>query len=130
MKFASFIHKGDQTYGQVKETGNGFLLSDMGLELGGSLLDWIESDQMDDLKEQTEHFECNILSTDVKLLPPVLGGEKIVCIGVNYAKRNAEYKDNSDLPKYPSVFLRYADSFVGHDDNMLRPPESDKLDYE
>ena len=130
MKFASFIHKGDQSYGQVKETENGFLLSDMGLELGGSLLDWIESDQMDDLKEQTEHFECNIPSADVKLLPPVLGGEKIVCIGVNYAKRNAEYKDNSDLPKYPSVFLRYADSFVGHDDNMLRPPESDKLDYE
>lgn len=55
---------------------------------------------------------------------------KIVCTGVNYANRNAEYKDNSSLPKYPSVFLRYLDSFVGHNQNMVRPPESDKLDYE
>jgi 5-carboxymethyl-2-hydroxymuconate isomerase len=130
MKFASFIYNGDQTYGQVKETESMVLLSDMGTELGGSLLDWIQSDQLDELKEQTEHFECNIPSSSIKFLPPVIGGEKIVCIGVNYAKRNAEYKDNSDLPKYPSVFLRYADSFVGHNDNMLRPPESDKLDYE
>ena len=130
MKFASFIHNEDQSYGQVLESDGQVLLSDMGSELGGSLLDWIQSDQLDQLKQQTRHFECNIPSSEVTFLAPVLGGEKIVCIGVNYAKRNAEYKDNSDLPKYPSVFLRYADSFVGHENNMLRPPESDKLDYE
>ena len=40
--------------------------------------------------------------------------EKILCIGVNYANRNEEYKDNSDLPKYPSMFFRTPGSFVGH----------------
>ena len=34
-----------------------------------------------------------------------LAPEKLWCIGVNYNDRNAEYKDNSDLPKYPSLFV-------------------------
>ena len=34
-------------------------------------------------------------------LPPIPSPEKIICIGVNYPDRNAEYKDGSDAPKYP-----------------------------
>ena len=68
--------------------------------------------------------------TSVQLLPPVLGPEKIFCIGVNYAHRNAEYKDNSDLPKYPSVFMRTPASLAGHGEPLLLPPESSQLDYE
>jgi len=68
--------------------------------------------------------------SSVQLLPPVLGPEKIFCIGVNYAHRNAEYKDNSDLPKYPSVFMRTPASLAGHGQPLLLPPESKQLDYE
>jgi len=66
----------------------------------------------------------------VTYLPPVHAPEKIACIGVNYANRNAEYRDNSDAPKYPSVFMRTIDSFTGHDQPLWRPPESEQLDYE
>lgn len=66
----------------------------------------------------------------VQMLPPILGPEKIFCIGVNYAHRNAEYKDNSDLPKYPSVFMRTPASLAGHGEPLLLPPESSQLDYE
>ena len=38
--------------------------------------------------------------------------EKIFCIGVNYMNRNAEYKDQSDAPKYPSVFVNVLDCIV------------------
>ncbi|MHA7685278.1 fumarylacetoacetate hydrolase family protein [Cupriavidus sp. PET2-C1] len=69
------------------------------------------------------------LST-AQLLPPIAVPEKIFCIGVNYAHRNAEYKDNSQLPKYPSVFMRTPASLVGHGQALLRPPESLQLDYE
>jgi 2-keto-4-pentenoate hydratase/2-oxohepta-3-ene-1,7-dioic acid hydratase in catechol pathway len=41
---------------------------------------------------------------DVTLRQPVLRPGKIVCVGVNYAGRNAEYKDGSDQQKYPSLF--------------------------
>ncbi|PLP96472.1 fumarylacetoacetate hydrolase family protein [Cupriavidus pauculus] len=66
----------------------------------------------------------------VQLLPPIPDPEKIFCIGVNYAHRNAEYKDNSDLPKYPSVFMRTPASLTGHGQALLLPPESKQLDYE
>lgn len=61
---------------------------------------------------------------------PITNPGKIACIGVNYANRNAEYKDGSDDPKFPSLFMRTPDSFTGHDQPLWRPPESDQLDYE
>jgi 2-keto-4-pentenoate hydratase/2-oxohepta-3-ene-1,7-dioic acid hydratase in catechol pathway len=63
-------------------------------------------------------------------LPPIPAPEKIICIGVNYPDRNAEYKDGSDAPKYPSMFMRTPRSFVGHDTPIVRPHASPQLDYE
>jgi 2-keto-4-pentenoate hydratase/2-oxohepta-3-ene-1,7-dioic acid hydratase in catechol pathway len=66
----------------------------------------------------------------VTLLPPIPSPEKIICIGVNYPDRNAEYKDGQDAPKYPSMFMRTPRSFVGHDTPLVRPRASQQLDYE
>jgi 2-keto-4-pentenoate hydratase/2-oxohepta-3-ene-1,7-dioic acid hydratase in catechol pathway len=66
----------------------------------------------------------------VTLLPPIPAPEKIICIGVNYPDRNAEYKDGQDAPKYPSMFMRTPRSFVGHDAPLVRPRASQQLDYE
>src|SRR6202043_1406040 len=63
-------------------------------------------------------------------LPPIPAPEKIICIGVNYPDRNAEYKDGQDAPKYPSMFLRTPRSFVGHLTPLVRPRASAQLDYE
>jgi len=63
-------------------------------------------------------------------LPPIPRPEKIICIGVNYPDRNAEYKDGSDAPKYPSMFMRTPRSFVGHGAPLVRPRASLQLDYE
>jgi 5-carboxymethyl-2-hydroxymuconate isomerase len=67
---------------------------------------------------------------DVVYLPPVPDPERIICIGVNYVTRNAEYRDDSNLPKFPSVFLRTRESLVGHERPIIRPHESEQLDYE
>lgn len=66
----------------------------------------------------------------VHLLPPVPNPEKIICVGVNYPDRNAEYKDGQEAPPYPSLFPRFARSFTGHGQPLVRPKASDKLDYE
>jgi 2-keto-4-pentenoate hydratase/2-oxohepta-3-ene-1,7-dioic acid hydratase in catechol pathway len=55
---------------------------------------------------------------------------KIICVGVNYPDRNAEYRDGQDAPKYPSLFVRFAQSFVGHGEALVRPKVSGQLDYE
>ncbi len=49
---------------------------------------------------------------------------------MNYANRNAEYKDGSDQPKYASMFFRTPGSFVGHGQSIVRPKASEQLDYE
>ena len=130
MKFASYKINEKATYGAVLEQENGIYLTDIGAVYGRDLRYWIETDSMGVLQAIAQTSLVASLESEIEYLPPILSGQKIVCIGVNYAERNAEYKDNSDLPKYPSVFLRYLDSFTGHRRPLVRPPESDQLDYE
>jgi 2-keto-4-pentenoate hydratase/2-oxohepta-3-ene-1,7-dioic acid hydratase in catechol pathway len=61
---------------------------------------------------------------------PLPRPEKIICVGVNFPDRNAEYKDGQEAPPNMSLFPRFPRSFTGHDRPLIRPPESHKLDYE
>jgi 2-keto-4-pentenoate hydratase/2-oxohepta-3-ene-1,7-dioic acid hydratase in catechol pathway len=67
---------------------------------------------------------------EIAFLPPIPTPEKIVCVGINYRDRDQEYRDGSEAPKHPSIFMRAPDSLVGHRATLLRPPESAQLDYE
>lgn len=62
--------------------------------------------------------------------PPIPDPEKIICVGVNFPDRNAEYKDGQDAPPNMSLFIRFPRSFTGHGQPLIRPPESPQLDYE
>jgi 5-carboxymethyl-2-hydroxymuconate isomerase len=66
----------------------------------------------------------------VQILSPAGRGPRYFCIGVNYPDRNEEYKDGSERPRYPSVFMRSHASFSAHGEPILRPRESKQLDYE
>ncbi|MEM6461436.1 MAG: fumarylacetoacetate hydrolase family protein [Pseudomonadota bacterium] len=61
---------------------------------------------------------------------PLAQPEKIICVGVNFPDRNAEYKDGTDAPSNMSLFVRFPRSFTGHERPLIRPKASDKLDYE
>jgi len=74
--------------------------------------------------------EPSVALDEIRYLPTVPDPEKIICIGVNYANRNAEYKDSEPPPKFPSVFMRTPGSLVGHREPIWKPRESDQLDYE
>ena len=67
---------------------------------------------------------------DVKILSPAGRCVRYFCIGVNYPERNAEYKDGSERPRYPSLFMRSHTSFAAHEEPIVRPRESEQLDYE
>ena len=67
--------------------------------------------------------------SEVELLPPLLTPEKILCIGINYANRNADFND-PDVPKYPSMFYRHPGSLVGAGQSLVRPKVSEQFDYE
>lgn len=65
---------------------------------------------------------------DVELLPVIPDPGKILCIGINYATHVKE--TGRDMPTYPMVFTRFADSQVGHLQPIVRPFASHKLDFE
>ena len=70
------------------------------------------------------------LLADVQLELPITNPPRIFCIGVNYMNRNEEYRDGTEAPKNPSVFMRGPRSFAPDGGDMLIPPESEQLDYE
>ena len=61
---------------------------------------------------------------------PVECPEKILCIGVNYGNRHAEYKDGREPAKYPSMFFRTPGSFVGSGEPLVKPAVTQQFDYE
>ncbi|QYK42704.1 MAG: fumarylacetoacetate hydrolase family protein [Paracoccaceae bacterium] len=66
----------------------------------------------------------------VEYLIPIGDPGKIICVGVNFPDRNAEYRDGQAAPGFPSLFVRFPASFTGHGQPLTRPPESPQLDYE
>lgn len=128
MKLVSFIHRGRAGYGVV--SGDGVVDVRARLPRHHTLLDVLRAGALDEVRAASDDVRPDFPLSEVELLPPVVAPEKILCIGVNYANRNEEYKDSSELPKYPSMFFRTPGSFVGHGQNLIRPPESEQLDYE
>jgi 2-keto-4-pentenoate hydratase/2-oxohepta-3-ene-1,7-dioic acid hydratase in catechol pathway len=129
MQFASFQIEGRNTFGAV--AGDGVV--DLGRRLAPrfrSLLEVLRASAIDEVKASAAGVRADYPLSAVTLLPPVVEPEKIICVGVNYANRNAEYRDGSELPKYPSLFIRVPTSFVGHDVPIVRPRASEQFDYE
>ncbi|MBB4123243.1 fumarylacetoacetate hydrolase family protein [Martelella radicis] len=67
---------------------------------------------------------------EIEYLIPIANPEKLICVGVNFPDRNEEYKDGQAAPSKPSLFIRFPRSFTGHERPLIRPPESEQLDYE
>lgn len=66
--------------------------------------------------------------SDLRFAPVVTRPGKIVCVGLNYRAHILEMK--RDLPEYPVLFAKFADSLLGADDPIPLPPESDAVDWE
>jgi 5-carboxymethyl-2-hydroxymuconate isomerase len=137
MRFLSYAHEGRSTYGIVARNDDGL---DYALDLGGALdgvadlSDLLAQQRLDEARAATvrvaESEPSELLVSDITFERTIPRPGKIFCIGVNYGGRNAEYKDGEEAPPNPSVFVRFPDSLVGHGHDLLRPPESEQLDYE
>lgn len=130
MKIVSYRHAGRGSWGAF--VGEGIVDLGRRLPAYGDVTAWLAggAKALDQARSVLAGTAPDHVLADVCLLPPVTRPPKIYCIGVNYAHRNAEYKDGSDLPRYPSVFMRVPDSFAGAGEPLLKPLESTQLDYE
>ncbi len=128
MKIVSYETAGHKSFGAVKNEG----IVDLAGRIDSVLApeDLLIPEKLAEAEKIVASASTNCALADATLLVPVDRPGKILCIGVNYANRNEEYKDNSNLPDYPSMFFRTPESFVGHGAKIVRPPESNQLDYE
>jgi acylpyruvate hydrolase len=65
---------------------------------------------------------------DVTLRPVIPTPGKVVCVGLNYRAHVEE--GVYDVPEYPALFSKFAETLVGAGAPVLLPPESEAVDYE
>jgi 2-keto-4-pentenoate hydratase/2-oxohepta-3-ene-1,7-dioic acid hydratase in catechol pathway len=129
LKLLNFRVEGRESVGALGTRG----IVDLGARLGHEVTDaltFIRSGLMGPARSVAALDQSDYTLDEVRILKPVGRDTRYFCIGVNYPDRNEEYKDGSERPKYPSLFMRSHTSFVAHGEPILRPRESEQLDYE
>ena len=129
-RFLSFsTSTGNQGFGLVVEGG----VIDLSVRYAGqypTLREVIADDALATLAERHAGDKADMALSEVTFEIPIPAPEKLICVGVNFPDRNEEYKDGQAAPANPSLFIRFPRSFTGHDQPLIRPPESPQLDYE
>ncbi|MBM1220784.1 fumarylacetoacetate hydrolase family protein [Ponticoccus sp. SC2-23] len=128
-RIAAFQAAGEDRLGLVTDEG----VIDLDPVTGGRFADLkaiIEAGALEAVIAEAQGWRPDFALDEVRWRIPLSNPEKIICVGVNFPDRNAEYKDGQEAPGKPSLFIRFPRSFVGHGENLVRPPESPQLDYE
>jgi 2-keto-4-pentenoate hydratase/2-oxohepta-3-ene-1,7-dioic acid hydratase in catechol pathway len=127
MRLASYNLRGRPSFGAV--VGEGIVDLRSRLSRFGSLVEVFRAQALGEAKTVVAGVRPDVPLSEVELLPPLLAPEKILCIGINYANRGADYNVTNN-PKYPSMFYRAPTSMVGSGGELVRPKISEQLDYE
>lgn len=127
MKFASFIVQGRTTYGVV-EADQVIDLESVKPTFGTDLKQAIAINRLGELTPAVLAPLPRVALADVTFLPVIENPGKVLCIGINYATHVRE--TGREMPTYPMIFTRFADSQVAHLQPIIRPKASHKLDFE
>ena len=126
MRFATYTAEGKTFFGAVTDAGM-IALNDT-CPQWATLYDVIAAGALAELEKLAADKPVSHTDFTYEMVLP--NAPRILCVGVNFPDRNAEYKDGSTQPKYMSLFPRFASGFTGHGQNLQRPPENHTLDYE
>ncbi len=128
VKFSTIKFNNQVLYGV--ERNDGFINLSEKFSYWPSLREVIENDGLEMLEKEADKLNITHPLGSFSYEIPIPRPEKIICVGVNYPDRNEEYKDGQSAPKNMSLFVRFARTFVGHKQSIIRPKASDQLDYE
>jgi 2-keto-4-pentenoate hydratase/2-oxohepta-3-ene-1,7-dioic acid hydratase in catechol pathway len=100
---------------------NGFTI-EYGI-IDGDMIQGLAGPPFDGIKLTHNHYR----PTDMRLLPPCTPS-KIVALGVNYRSHGEEMSHR--IPTEPLIFLKPPTAVIGHEDKIVYPPSSERVDYE
>jgi 2-keto-4-pentenoate hydratase/2-oxohepta-3-ene-1,7-dioic acid hydratase in catechol pathway len=123
MKLLSYSRNNKATWGVATDKG----VVDCG-SLFPTLRAALEANGLDKVKAFAAGRAADAKLDEITYLPVVPDPGKIICVGLNYQDHVKETK--RDNTENPALFIRFAESQVGHNQPIMLPPESSHLDYE
>lgn len=127
MKLASYRIAGGAGYGAVTEKG----IVDLTRRLGAKYPDvraLIAAGAVAEAESAAKSAAPDLQLSQISFLPVIPNPGKIICVGLNYEEHRVE--TGRDKTASPALFIRVAESQVGHLQPIILPPESTHLDYE
>jgi 2-keto-4-pentenoate hydratase/2-oxohepta-3-ene-1,7-dioic acid hydratase in catechol pathway len=126
MKLTSYMVDGSAEWGVIRD--NEILRVSQHAKLStGSLKHFLREHSVTDIASLADGA-ATIEVASVEFLPPLPDAEKIICVGLNYRDHVEEM--GRTLPEKPVIFIRFADSLVGHNQHLIAPAVSNEFDYE
>jgi 2-keto-4-pentenoate hydratase/2-oxohepta-3-ene-1,7-dioic acid hydratase in catechol pathway len=125
MKLLSFAADGKEWFGALRD-GGVVTLNDKVAQ--PSLRAALAAGAIDKLREIAQRSPPDRKLDAIRFLPVVPQPGKVLCAGINYRSHAAEMA--RELPKQPSMFIRFADTLVGHGGELVRPKVSGNFDFE
>jgi 2-keto-4-pentenoate hydratase/2-oxohepta-3-ene-1,7-dioic acid hydratase in catechol pathway len=123
MKFASYRQAGNQGWGAV--VGN--CVRALGA-IAPTLCEAIARGKLPRTEQEVPRSAPALSLDQIQLLPPIPDTGRIFCVGLNYADHQQE--TGRRPTEQPVIFVRFAQSVVGHGDALSAPPESETYDFE
>jgi len=125
MKLLSFATDGKDWFGALRDDGV-VTLNDKVVQ--PNLRAALAAGAIDKMRDIAQRTAPDRMLSAIKFLPVIPQPGKILCAGINYRSHAAEMA--RELPKQPSMFIRFADTLVGHGGELIRPKVSDHFDFE
>jgi 2-keto-4-pentenoate hydratase/2-oxohepta-3-ene-1,7-dioic acid hydratase in catechol pathway len=125
MKLLSFAAGGKNYFGAVSGDGVITLNDKVGQP---DLRSALAAGALTAMRDAAKNAKPDRKLSDIKFLPVIPNPPKILCAGINYRSHAAE--TGRELPKQPSMFIRFTDTLVGHGGELIRPNVSDNFDFE
>lgn len=127
MRICSFRNDDGPGFGIVEGDAVSDLRSAPGFEFP-DLLSALDADAIDEMRDAAGKIRRRLPLDAIEFLPVIPAPRKIICVGLNYEHHRVE----TGLPKpdHPMLFVRFADTQIGHNADIILPKASDRLDYE
>src|SRR6516162_7912971 len=125
MKLLSFAADGKDWFGALRDDGVVTLNDKIAQP---DLRAALAAGAMDQMRAIAQSATPDRKLDKIRFLPVIPLPGKILCAGINYRSHAAEV--SRELPKQPSMFIRFADTLVGHGGELTRPKVSNNFDFE
>ncbi|MCC7038943.1 MAG: fumarylacetoacetate hydrolase family protein [Burkholderiales bacterium] len=127
MRLISYVSNGSSSYGAV--VGDSVL--DLGQLIGDRAPDLkaaLAGDLLPELRRFVAERPATLKLAGLTLLPVIPNPGQVFCVGLNYGDHVRE--TGRQVTESPAIFIRVPSSQVAHGEAILRPLESERLDFE